>query len=74
MAANSVAWTIFQHLTTQAKVGGMGGVFGFDYSALPVLFTAYSVQECQWANYMEKIHVLSSIGVKHWNRKDESKK
>lgn len=64
---NHTVWTIFQHLVTQARVAGMGGVTGFDYSALPVLFAAYDVPTCEWQFYMEKLLELSQIALRYWN-------
>jgi hypothetical protein len=65
---NVLVWEMFNlHLASQARVGGMGGFLGFDYSVLPLLFQAYEIAPFEWSVYLEKIAILSRIAVKCWN-------
>lgn len=45
----------------------MGGFVGFDYGALPVLFKAYGIADCEWPIYLDKILILTTVASKHWN-------
>jgi hypothetical protein len=54
-------------------MGGMGGVTGFDYSALPFLFEVHGVDKSEWAEYLDKICVLSEVALKYFNKRDDKK-
>jgi hypothetical protein len=64
---NIAAWEIFTHLASQARTGGMGGFTGFDYTSLPVLFTAYGIGTDHWAFYLDKFRILTDIALRFWN-------
>ena len=66
--ANATAWEVFAKLYGQAKVGGMGGVYGFDYAVLPFLFVTYGVPRSEWWIYLDKIEVVSKVALRHLNK------
>jgi hypothetical protein len=72
--SNFLVWEIFaKHMQHQARVAGLGGFIGFDYGALPVLFDAYGVPQCERMILLDKLSVITRIAVRYWNEKDSSK-
>lgn len=61
-----MAAEIFGVLSTQLKVGGLGGVFGFDYAALPFIFRLFDVPESEWLDTFERLSVLCAEALKVW--------
>lgn len=74
MAENQIAWELFEDTTQQLRVGGMGGIFGFEFSALPVLFTIHQIPEEDWFVMFKKLNTVYSIALRIWNVKDTNKK
>ncbi len=73
LPTNEDVWAIFLELTSQARVGGFGGVFGFEYTALPIVFQLHCVPEEYWHEYYIKLHRTWVVAMKHWNKKEEKK-
>lgn len=69
-SANETAWEIFRHMLTQARVAGMGGVTGFDYSCLSVLFESFEVDLNERPIMLEKLQILGSVAVEMFNKDD----
>lgn len=67
MHGNLAAWEIFEDTTQQLRIGGMGGVFGFEFSALPLLFSIHSLPEDEWYVTLKKLTVIYSVALKIWN-------
>jgi hypothetical protein len=71
MVENVVAWEIFEDTTQQLRIGAMGGVFGFDFAALPVLFDLHSVPEEARFITLKKLNAIYAVALKHWNKSDK---
>ena len=57
-------------MTTQVRMGGMGGVVGFDWTALPVIleFGDHIVEEEDRPDLLRKLRALESYWVARVNR------
>ena len=64
---NRDAWDVFLRMTTQARVAGMGGVVGFDYTPLPFVFRMVGVGRDDWAETFEKVRALEAFWVTRIN-------
>lgn len=69
---NAWIWECFLALASQANVGGMGGVVGFNYAALPVIFAAKGIPFALWGYFVEKLEVITPIALRYWNDKNRS--
>lgn len=74
MAGNVVVWELFEETTSQLRVGGMGGVFGFDYSSLPLILAVYQVPESEWYVTLRKLSAIYAIALPIWNKPKDNKK
>jgi hypothetical protein len=73
MASNYAAWEIFIHLSTQVRVGGLGGFAGIDYASLPALFNVFGVRPEEQIFYLDKIRILSEALFKHSKKGTDDK-
>lgn len=64
-------WEVFVALTSQSRLGGMGGWAGFDYSALPFILKAQMVPESEWPTVLSFLTEITPIAAKHFNTKEE---
>lgn len=51
----------------------MGGVVGFDISALSFLLKMHQIPESRWQFEFEKVMAYSQVAVKHWNKDEDEK-
>lgn len=70
--ANELAWELFVTLLTQPRVAGMSSVMGADLALLPVLFDLKEVPKEDRPFLLDKICILNSIGLRYWNKKDDT--
>lgn len=72
-AGNLVEWELFEETATHVRTAGMGGIVGFDYSALPMFLKAYDVPESEWWIVLKKLGLIYSIAVRLWNEQSNKK-
>lgn len=70
---NEWLWDIFQSLVTQSRSSGLGGFAGFDYGALPFILQSKGVPESMWSRVLETLEMLTAVGIKFWNKKEDDK-
>jgi Phage related hypothetical protein (DUF1799) len=73
-SANHVAWEVFQEMSSQARVAGLGGVIGFDYQSLPFVFGIHQIGSEHWYETYLKLLRVWAVAMKHWNKKEEKSK
>jgi len=71
---NLLAAELFGVLSTQLKVGGLGGVFGFDYAALPFIFGLFDVPPELHRDTFDRLSIMMSTALKIWQDQREAKK
>ena len=68
---NDWIWELFIRMTSQSRTGGMGGFVGLDYGAIEFILKAEQVPQSLWSYILEKLDILTEIGKKYWNKKED---
>ena len=70
-AENLVTWKVFELMSTQLRVGGMGSIMGIDFAAFPVVCDAMEIPIDERSWLLEQLAELSKLVVKFWNKPKE---
>lgn len=65
---------MFQILQSQARVAGMGGVLGVDFTAIEVVLRMYDVPEEDHFVYFSQLVEVFNVASSIWNRPKEGKR
>jgi|SRR5688572_9564802 len=68
---NEWVWAVFMKMYSQARIAGMGGFIGFDYSALQFVLKVEEVPEELWSYITDKLELIAEIAKKYWNKKED---
>jgi len=72
--ANQLVWEMFQVLQSQARVAGMGGILGVDFTAIDFVFRMYEVPAEDEFIYFTQIVEVFNVATSIWNRPKEGKR
>lgn len=68
MEGNEMAWEMFNILSTQLRVGGMGGIFGVELTMFPALCDIKQIPPSEREILLDKILIIIPIAVGFWNQ------
>ncbi len=74
MRENQLAMDLFDLLSTQLIVGGLGTIVGVSHANLPWLMERYDVPEEEQLDLLEKFRIIEIVFVKNCNKHSGSHK
>ena len=60
---NLSAVNTFIAMSTQWRVGGMGGLIGLDYSALPAVMRMKGVPRAEWSDVFDSVRIMEEVAM-----------
>jgi hypothetical protein len=64
---NEATVTVFMAMNTQWQVGGMGGVLGLRYEALPTVLRLTQVPRADWPDVFSRLQVMEGEALRVMN-------
>ena len=73
-SANYPVWELFQDISSQARIAGLGGFVGYDYSGLETLLRIHHFPEEDWFLVLDKLRAITSVTQKIVKRQQEEQR